>query len=163
MKVEIYTDGACSKNGYIGARGGWAYIILIDGEEKFVQAGYAIPSTNQRMELMAAIEGLIKAKELIEEETKQKQDSFMPIIKIYTDSAYLCNCYNKDWWSKWLYNDWMNSKKEPVANKDLWLQLIPWFRQANVEIIKVKGHSDNKYNNYVDIMAKDAVERSKEI
>ena len=74
-----------------------------------------------------------------------KQDK----ITVYTDSAYLANCVKQKWYNKWLVNGWINSKKEPVANKNLWKSLIPFFEAENIEFVKVKGHAGNKYNEIV--------------
>ena len=82
-----------------------------------------------------------------------KFEEFSPEIVIYTDSAYLHNCWKDKWWKKWEFNGWKNSKKEPVANRSLWEQLIPWFNNSNFRIVKVKGHSDNKYNILADALA----------
>ena len=74
-------------------------------------------------------------------------------VNIYSDSAYLINCVNQKWYNGWLMNNWFNSKKEPVANKDLWLDLIPFFGDIRIHWNKVKGHSTDYYNNIVDDMA----------
>ena len=79
--------------------------------------------------------------------------SFGDEVILYTDSAYLCNCYLNKWYSSWERNGWRNSKKEPVANKDLWEKLIPYFKNPQITISKVKGHSGNYYNELVDELA----------
>ena len=141
--ISIYTDGACSGNGKSDATGGWGYIIL--GLKLFaIQGQGKEPSTtNQRMELQAAIEALKRIEKI----------SFADSITLYTDSAYLSNCWKQNWWRTWISNGWRNSKKEPVANKDLWEQLVPWFDNVNFSIEKVKGHSGDKYNEIVDKLA----------
>lgn len=143
MKVEIYTDGSCRGN---PGTGGWGAVVMREGKQ-INYAGHEEYTTNQKMELTAAIEGLKLAGEV---------DPFDDII-IYTDSAYLHNCWLQGWWKKWQYNGWVNSKKEPVANQDLWEQLIPWFKDSNFSIVKVKGHSSNKYNNVADLLATGAL------
>jgi ribonuclease HI len=74
-------------------------------------------------------------------------------IVVYSDSAYVINCYKQKWYKKWQVNGWINSKKQPVANKELWEQLIPYFENPFFSFEKVAGHADNKYNNLVDEMA----------
>ena len=75
-------------------------------------------------------------------------------VKLYSDSAYLINCYKPNWWKNWRANGWKNSKKEPVANQDLWEKLIYFFMKApGYDFIKVKGHAGNTYNEMVDDLA----------
>lgn len=147
---EIYTDGATSNNGYTNAVGGWAYIILKDGKIIQKESGQEkdpIFATNQRMELTAAL----KACEKIEE-----MDGFAT-VKLYSDSAYLINCFKQNWWKGWQANGWKNSKKQPVANQDLWEKMIHFFMKApGYDFVKVRGHSNNILNNIVDAMAVEA-------
>ena len=75
---------------------------------------------------------------------------------IYSDSAYFINCYLEEWWINWLKNGWVNSAKKPVANVDLWEQIIPYFQRKSFFFHKVKGHADNHYNNLVDQLAQSA-------
>ena len=141
---EVYTDGATSKNGAKDAPGGWAYIILKDGEVIVADSGGERGTTNQRMELTAALRAC---------ETIEKLDGFAT-VKLYSDSAYLIRCFKEHWWKNWRSNGWKNSKKEPVANQDLWEKLIFFFMKApGYDFIKVKGHAGNEYNEIVDKMA----------
>lgn len=141
---EVYTDGATSGNGRADAPGGWAYVILRNGEVISQNSGGEKGTTNQRMELTAAL----KACEEIE-----AMDGFAT-VKLYSDSAYLINCYKQNWWKSWRANGWRNSKKEPVANQDLWEKLIRYFMMApGYDFIKVKGHAGNEYNEMVDKLA----------
>lgn len=141
---EVYTDGATSGNGKADAPGGWAYVILRDGAVVSQNSGGEKGTTNQRMELTAAL----KACEEIE-----AMDSFAT-VKLYSDSAYLINCYKQNWWKNWRANGWRNSKKEPVANQDLWEKLIRYFMMTpGYDFIKVKGHAGNEYNEMVDKLA----------
>lgn len=141
---EVYTDGATSGNGQADAPGGWAYVILKDGRLISQNSGGEKGTTNQRMELTAALEA---CKEI------DAMDSFAT-VKLYSDSAYLINCFKQNWWKAWRVNGWKNSKKEPVANQDLWRRLIPFFMRApGYDFIKVKGHAGNQYNEMVDKMA----------
>jgi ribonuclease HI len=141
---EIFCDGATSGNGKADAPGGWAYVILKDGRLVSQNSGGEKGTTNQRMELTAAL----KACEEIE-----AMDGFAT-VKLYSDSAYLINCYKQNWWKNWRANGWRNSKKEPVANQDLWEKLIRYFMMTpSYDFIKVKGHAGNKYNEMVDKLA----------
>lgn len=142
---EIYTDGSTRKNGREGSSGGWAYVVVVNGEMDCYDNGFEAPTTNQRMELTAAI----NACEFI----CHNSIGFEPII-IYSDSAYLINCIKQNWWCNWQRNGWINSKKEPVANKDLWEKLIPYFNKANISWKKVKGHAGETYNEMADQLAR---------
>lgn len=142
--IYIYTDGACSGN---PGPGGSAFIV-VENEEKIYEWKMPIPeATNNICELIAIIEGCIWAKELYPLEK----------ITIRTDSAYCHNCYTQKWYKNWQKNGWKNSKKEPVANKTLWLQLIPFFENTNFIFEKVKGHTGAKdWNDEVDKLAVEA-------
>lgn len=145
---EIYTDGATSFNGKEDAPGGWAYVILQDGRLVSQNSGSEKGTTNQRMELTAA---LMACKKI--EEIDGSAD-----IKLYSDSAYLINCFKQNWWRTWQTNGWKNSKKEPVANKDLWMEIIPFFMKPQYDFIKVRGHVKVStqaayWNDFVDKMA----------
>lgn len=145
MKYKIYCDGAASNNGYENAIGGWAYIILNERDEIVKEnSNFEKFATNNRMELYACYMGLY---ELIEEKNDVEK------IEVYTDSAYLYNCYSQKWYVGWINKNWYNSKKQPVANKQLWLNLIPYFENENIDFFKVKGHNNDKWNEYVDKLA----------
>ncbi len=146
MDVEIYTDGACSGN---PGPGGWAAILLAKGKEKEL-SGYEESTTNNRMELTAAIEGLKALK--------------VPCrVRIYSDSAYLVNTFNLKWIDNWRNNGWKNSSKSPVSNIDLWQSLDELNNRHEILWIKVKGHSDNEYNNRCDKMAVEEIKRASKI
>ncbi len=146
MDVEIYTDGACSGN---PGPGGWAAILLAKGKEKEL-SGYEESTTNNRMELTAAIEGLKALK--------------VPCrVRIYSDSAYLVNAFNLKWIDNWRNNGWKNSSKSLVSNIDLWQMLDELNNRHNILWIKVKGHSDNEYNNRCDKMAVEEIKRASKI
>ena len=151
MKIEAYTDGSTKNNGQAGAVGGWAYAV-IEKDVIHVDFNYAYGVTNQRMELYAAI----KACEFLDE-NYGGFDSFT----IYSDSAYLINCANDKWYNKWLENDWKSFTNRPVGNKDLWIRLIPFFEDYRFTFIKVKGHSDVEFNNFVDGLAQSAAEKGR--
>lgn len=141
QNVTIYTDGACSGN---PGPGGYAAVIIYGDNEKEIY-GREDNTTNNRMELRAAIEGL---KVL----TKPCN------VKLYSDSAYLVNAYNNKWVQNWKKNGWKNASKEPVKNVDLWEELENLMGIHKVEYIKVKGHADNKYNNRCDELAVAAIQ-----
>lgn len=141
-KVDIYTDGACSGN---PGTGGWAAILSYNGVEKEL-AGFMDDTTNNVMELTAAIEGLKTLKENCE-------------VDLYSDSAYLINSFNQRWIDSWERNGWKTSSKNPVKNKELWEQLIALSKIHNINWIKVKGHSDNEYNNRCDKLAKEQIKQ----
>lgn len=145
--INIYTDGSCDSNP--GGNGGYAAIIF-DGVNPIKISGYEPNTTNQRMEILA----VIKALEYFRE---PKQ------IYIYSDSAYVCNCYKGKWYENWMSNGWINSKKEPVANKDLWERFVELVSFHDIEFCKVKGHSNNLLNNECDKMAKEIIQFNKTI
>ena len=149
MKFEVYSDGSTRNNGRADAVGAWAYVVLNEGKIVHQDCRAEIGTTNQRMELIAAAEALDY---LFYNEVCVPFDS----IKIYTDSAYLHNCYTQKWYANWQMNGWRNAKKEKVANQDLWERLVRYFEMPEVEFVKVKGHADNQWNNYVDALAQGA-------
>lgn len=135
-KVVIYTDGACSGNPGIG---GWG-AVLFHGENMKEISGHEENTTNNRMELTAAIMALDKLKVSCE-------------VELYSDSAYLINAFNEGWISSWQMNGFRNANKKPVANVELWQKLIEFNNTHKITWIKVKGHADNKYNNRCDELA----------
>lgn len=139
-EVIIYTDGACSGN---PGPGGWGAILIAAGIEKELSGGET-NTTNQRMELQAAIEALSVLK-------------FSCRVKLHSDSAYLINAFRQNWLRNWQANGWLNSQKKPVENQDLWFKLVKLNQQHHIEWIKVAGHQDNIYNNRCDLLAKNAV------
>ena len=145
---HIYTDGACSGN---PGPGGWAAVVLDDANYPFYEiTGNEPNTTNNRMEL----EGLLAALTWCCAKTNQND-----IITIYTDSAYIFNCFKDKWYTKWIKNGWVNASKQPVANKDLWVALLKLFNfHTSVEFIKVPGHADNIFNNKCDQMVNDILD-----
>ena len=135
-KVTIYTDGACSGN---PGPGGWGAILSASGKSRELSGGEAL-TTNNRMELMAVIKSL----ELLTRPCD---------VKLYSDSAYVVNAFNQHWIEGWQKRGWVNSAKDPVANKDLWEELLKLTNFHKVEFIKVKGHADNEFNNRCDELA----------
>lgn len=139
-EVIIYTDGACSGN---PGPGGWGTILMYKNIKKEI-FGSKKDTTNNVMELTAVIEGLKKLKKPCN-------------VKIYSDSAYVVNAFNKKWIYGWIKNNWINSNKEKVKNRELWEELYNLTKEHNVEFIKVKGHSDNENNNKCDELARNAI------
>lgn len=139
-EVIIYTDGACSGN---PGPGGWGSILMY-GEHKKEISGGKKDTTNNVMELTAVIEAL-------------KLLKFKCKVSLYSDSAYVVNAFNQKWIYGWMKNGWKNASKEPVKNKELWQELYDLTKTHEVTFIKVKGHSDNEYNNRCDEMARKAI------
>lgn len=142
-KVKLYTDGACSGN---PGRGGWG-AILVHGDTEKELSGYEPYTTNNRMELTAAIEGL-------------KALKFPCEVELYSDSSYLVNAFRNKWVDAWKVNGWRNSGKETVRNRDLWEKLDSLTSIHKVSWIKVKGHSDNDYNNRCDKLATGEIKKN---
>ena len=140
--MRIYTDGACSGN---PGPGGWAAIV-IDGADERELSGGATPTTNQRMELQAALEGLRSI------EGRRR-------IALYSDSAYLINCFRDKWYARWQQNGWKNAQKRPVENRDLWEGLIAVAAAHDVTWHKVAGHSGDPLNDRADHLARAAIDR----
>ena len=138
--IKIYTDGSCLEN---PGNGGWAAIINNDGNVKKI-SGNEKNTTNNRMELMATIKAL-------------KEMNSSGEIEIYTDSQYV-KLGITEWILKWKKNNWQTSKKEPVKNKDLWMQLFDLTSSFKINWIWVKAHSGNPLNEEVDLLAKKAAE-----
>lgn len=135
--VEIYTDGACSGN---PGKGGWCAVLMYGGNEKILSDGDP-ETTNNRMEVTAAIRGLSALKERC-------------AVKLYSDSAYLVNAIEQKWLDGWRARGWLTADNKPVKNKDLWLELSELLSRHDVTFIKVKGHADNEYNNLCDKYAR---------
>ncbi len=141
MKVQIYTDGACSGN---PGPGGWAAILVANGKEKEI-SGPADSTTNNRMELTAAIEGLKALK--------------IPCdVTLYSDSSYLVNAFTQDWIISWKKNGWRNASKAQVSNMDLWMILDELADYHKITWEKIKGHSGHPYNNRCDKLAVQAIQ-----
>ncbi len=144
-KVTIYTDGACSVNPGLG---GWAAILMYKTVKKEISGG-ELETTNNRMEITAALKGLEALKEACE-------------VELYTDSAYLCDSFCKGWIFNWMKNGWKKADKKPVENQDLWEQLIKETRRHKVNWNKVKGHADNEFNNRCDQLARAEIKKLRE-
>ena len=137
-RVIIYCDGACSPNPGVG---GWGVLLLSSkhGVEKEL-SGAELNSTNNRMELTAAIKGLEALK-------------FPSDVEVFTDSEYLKNAFTERWLAKWAANGWKTAEKKPVSNADLWKRLVDLARLHTVQWRWVRGHGDSVENARVDALA----------
>ena len=132
-EVKLYTDGACSGN---PGKGGYGAILIYNNVEKEISGGED-NTTNNKMEIMAV---LCK-------------------VTVYSDSAYVVNAIDKGWVYSWKRNNWKKADKKEVKNIDLWEEMLKLLELHEVKFIKVKGHSDNEYNNRCDELAR--MERDK--
>ena len=123
--------------------GGWGTILMWKDNKKELSGGVK-ETTNNIMEITAVIEGL-------------KTLKFECEVEIYSDSAYVVNAFNNHWIENWKKNNWKTANKEPVKNKELWEELYALTKKHKVTFIKVKGHSDNEYNNRCDELARNAI------
>ncbi|MHA6782173.1 ribonuclease H family protein [Pseudonocardia saturnea] len=130
--LEVWTDGACSGN---PGPGGWAWATQ-DGRQG---SGGESPTTNQRMEIRAALEA-VRALE-------------GPLV-VVSDSTYVVNCFRDEWWKGWIARGWVTSAKKPVVSRDLWEPLITLVNErGDVSFRWVKGHSGDPMNDLVDVLA----------
>lgn len=138
--VEIYTDGSSSNNKTLC--GGWSAILIYKDKEKQIYGGEPPEETNQTMEMLAVIKGL-----------EELRTTKIP-VRIYSDSAYIVNCFKDKWYVGWKKNGWVNSQKKAVANRSLWERMIQLYeRQNDIDFCKVKGHSNIEYNELADKLA----------
>ncbi|MBE6886761.1 MAG: ribonuclease HI [Ruminococcaceae bacterium] len=144
--VEIFTDGACSGN---PGPGGYGVILKYKGTEKELSGGDP-NTTNNRMELLAAITGL----EALKRPCK---------VRLYSDSKYVIDALKLGWAEKWQKNGWMRNKKDPALNPDLWERLLELVRIHDVELIWVKGHAGHPENERCDRLAVEAAERNRSL
>lgn len=142
--ILIYTDGACSGN---PGPGGWGAILMHKDYKKEISGGDK-NTTNNIMEMTAVIEALKKLKEPCNYN-----------VEVYSDSAYVVNAFNNGWIYNWRKNNWKTSSNEAVKNQELWQILYELVKKFDVKFIKVKGHSDNQFNNRCDELAR--MERDK--
>lgn len=140
-KVDIYTDGACSGN---PGPGGWGVLIEIDNKNIELSGGDK-DTTNNRMELMAAIKAL--------EEIDKNYE-----ITLYTDSNYVKDGITS-WISNWKKNNWKTASKKDVKNKELWVRLDEAIKDKNISWVWVKGHAGNAGNEQADYLARSALEK----
>ena len=138
--VTIYTDGACSGN---PGPGGWGAILMYNNYKKEI-SGRNKSTTNNIMEITAVIEALKILKNPCN-------------VTVYSDSAYVVNCFTQGWIFNWIKKGWKTSGNEPVKNKELWQELYNLTKIHTVKFIKVKGHSDNEFNNRCDELARNEI------
>lgn len=143
-EVIIYTDGACSGN---PGPGGWGAILMFKDIKKEISGGMK-NTTNNQMELTAPIEALSLLKRPCR-------------VKLYSDSAYLINAFKEGWIYNWQKNGWKTANKQDVKNRELWEKIYSFTKIHEIEWIKVKGHSDNEFNNRCDEMAVAAIKNLK--
>ena len=139
-EVTIYTDGACSGN---PGPGGWGAILMYKENKKEISGGKK-DTTNNVMELTAVIEAL----KLLKYPCK---------VDVYSDSAYVVNAFLQNWIIGWQKKNWKTADKKDVKNKELWQELIALTKIHDVTFHKVKGHSDNEYNNRCAELARKAI------
>ena len=140
-RVNIYTDGACRGN---PGPGGWGVLLEYEGIEKELYGGTQESTTNNRMELLAAIHG-------IEALTKASD------VSLYTDSIYLQKGIT-EWMTNWKKRNWMTASKKPVKNKDLWVRLDEALASHNVEWRWIKGHAGHPGNERADALANKGID-----
>ncbi len=141
-KVLIYTDGACSGN---PGPGGWAAILMYKNTKKEISGGSS-DTTNNIMELTAVIQGL-------------KMLKFPCEVELYSDSAYVVNAFEQKWIYGWIKKNWKTASGDQVKNKELWQELYSLSQIHTIKFIKVKGHSDNEYNNRCDELAREEIQK----
>lgn len=150
QSIDLYTDGSCLENPGFG---GWCAILKIKSSnyEKIFSGGTP-DTTNNFMELYAVCRGIEAVKKPCN-------------ITVYSDSQYICKAFNDGWIDSWLKNNWKNSKKEPVANKELWQMLLEFIKKGKhkVTFIWVKGHAENEFNNRCDEIARSEAEKAKSL
>jgi ribonuclease HI len=139
-QVTLYTDGACSHN---PGPGGYGVVLLFDSHRKELSKGYR-KTTNNRMEILAAIAGLEALKEPCR-------------VALYSDSQYLVNAIEKGWAERWQANGWMRNKKEKAVNPDLWERLLKLCSIHDVKFEWVRGHAGHNENERCDALATSAV------
>ena len=144
-RVELYTDGACRGN---PGPGGWGAILVYRGKEKELSGGEA-STTNNRMELMAAIAGMSALREPCE-------------IVLTSDSKYLVDAINKGWLASWKKNGWRKADKSAVLNVELWQKIDSLLEIHDVSFVWVHGHTGHPYNERCDALATAYADKFKE-
>jgi len=143
--VEFYVDGAYSSKSQMG---GWACICVENNDVIGEMSGYEPYSTNNRMEITAFLNALESANTIESGHTK---------VIVYTDSSYVERTFNEGWYATWLKNGWHTADRQEVKNQDLWKRTVALYiklkSKVDLEVVRVQGHSDNKWNNYADLLA----------
>ncbi len=140
--VEVFTDGSCDTR---SGRGGWSYLLRFGPQEK-VASGFEPNTTNNRMELIAAVRALEALKEPCR-------------VTLMTDSQYLKNAFTAGWLKNWQRNGWRTASREPVKNQDLWLKLLELSNVHDLNWAWTKGHAGHPENERVDKLALEARRR----
>lgn len=141
--VMVWTDGACSHNGKSNARGGWAFIARHEDEERVKSGGVKTKGvTNNQMELRAVIEVFKVLKVPCE-------------VRVHTDSEYVALAFSEGRLKRWMQNGWRTSEGKPVANKDMWQELVTLIKKGGhrVKVKHIQGHADDELNNRCDALA----------
>lgn len=149
MRIEVYTDGACSGN---PGPGGYAFVLRATGNDMKVW-GYEDNTTNNKMELTAVVKGLKQALSIWVHDKRE--------IIIYSDSAYIIQAVNQGWIIFWASNGWKKKDGIELKNKELWQSLFELMNKNKsknkVKFVKVKGHSGNPMNELADSLARMAI------
>ncbi|CAN5897023.1 ribonuclease HI [soil metagenome] len=145
-QVHLYTDGSCDTG---SRRGGWAYLLVYNGVRQQA-AGFEADTTNNRMELSAAVKGLERLKEGC-------------FVTLTTDSQYLRRAFTDGWLTTWQRNGWRTAAKTPVKNKDLWLELLALADVHELSWAWIKGHAGHTENELVDALALKARKTGKSV
>ena len=135
-EVELWTDGACSGN---PGPGGWAALLRMDAHERVLTGGETL-TTNNRMELTGVVQGLRAL-------TRPCR------VRVNIDSSYVMNAFRNGWIARWQGNGWATRDKQPVKNRELWLELMAEVARHQVEWVKVAGHAGVELNERVDRLA----------
>jgi ribonuclease HI len=143
-KVQIYTDGACRGNGKAVNIGAYGIVLMFGETIKEVKKAFS-DTTNNIMELTSVVDALTMLKEPCD-------------VTIYSDSAYVVNGLEQKWLYGWMKNNWKTSTGKPVKNQELWMALSKLLDHHKVKFVKVKGHSDNQWNNRCDELANMAMD-----
>jgi ribonuclease HI len=142
-EVSVYTDGACLGN---PGPGGYGVVIDYDGHQKELSAGFRL-TTNNRMELLAAIKGLTALTEPCK-------------VKLTSDSNYVVHAVERGWIKNWIKNGWLTAGKKPVSNRDLWLEFVDAMKRHDVKLLWVRGHTGHPQNERCDQLAVAAAKSS---
>lgn len=144
-ELNFYTDGAYSSKSEMG---GWACVCVEDDVVIDTQSGNEPYTTNNRMELM----GFLCALELTNDVASRNVK-----VTISVDSAYIANCFKDKWYVRWMQNGWRTADRQEVKNQDLWKRIIALYIKINsklsLEVVKVKGHHNDQWNSYADLLA----------
>ena len=139
-EVIIYTDGACSGN---PGPGGWGSVLIYKDLKKEISGG-SKSTTNNIMEITAVLEAL----KLLKHPCK---------VNVYSDSAYVVNCFNQGWIYNWIKKGWKTASGDQVKNQEIWQEIYDLTKKHKVTFNKVKGHSNVELNNRCDELARNAI------